>query len=164
MLKGRHKDGISGERYFVRVTHSVGHFSRIMEELVNLAQDGERIYGSAGERSMKAAIREFKRRQLDADYDDDPERFYRAINDRWVASLMAPTSQQEKLWLFDCDTSDEIARVTAELREHYDRPMEPYRYATKTGWHLVVQPFDRTKISEESRKLIHENPIILWAY
>ena len=164
MLKGRHKDGIVNERTVLRVTHSVEHFEKALRELVTMATDGERIYGSAGERCMSSAIREFKRRQLDADYDDDPQRFYRAINDRWVASLMQPTSQADKMWLFDCDSPADADLVESELARHYDRPVAPYRYASKSGAHIVVQPFNRALLTDASRRLIHDNAIILWAF
>lgn len=163
MLKGRHKDGVEKERTIVRVSHGVDQFDGALGTLVSALRPGERIYASAGERSMPAAIREFKRRQLDADYDDDPQRFYRALNERWVASLMQPASQLEKLWLFDCDTPEDLARVEAELAASYERE-PPYKYATKSGAHIVLQPFDKSKLSDASRALIHTNPILLWAW
>ena len=164
LLKGRHKDGIEKERAIVRVTHSVEHFNKSLFEMIQMVAVGERIYSSAGERSMPKAIREFKHRQLDADYDDDPEMFYRAINERWVASLMQVTSQADKLWLFDCDTESDEQDAMRELLQHYDRPEAPYRYRTKSGMHIVVQPFDRTKLSESVRKLIQDNALLLWWY
>ena len=164
MLKSRRKDGHDRERQIMRVTHSVDHFNRSLGDLLAMARDGERIYGAASARDMQKAVRLFKQRQLDADYDDDPLRFYRGINERWVSALMAPTSQAAKLWLFDCDTVDAGAQVSAELAEHYDRPMEPYRYTSKSGLHIVIQPFDRSRLSDGVRSLIHENPIILWGY
>lgn len=164
MLKSRHKDGHENERQIVRVTHSATHFNSTLAELALMARDGERIYGSAGARDMQKAVRLFKHRQLDADYDDDPLRFYRGINERWVSALMAPTSQMDKLWLFDADSLRDVDAVTAELDRHYDRPTPPYSYQSKSGVHIVVQPFDRSKLSSEVRAMIHENPIILWAF
>lgn len=164
MLKSRHKDGHDKERQIMRVTHSRDHFNCTLDELLAEARDGERIYGAAGVRDMAKAVRLFKQRQLDADYDDDPLRFYRSVNERWISALMAPTSQATKLWLFDCDTAEDGARVLSELAEHYDREMEPYQYASKSGLHVVVQPFDRSRLSDGVRSLIHENPSILWGY
>lgn len=164
MLKSRHKDGHASERQIMRVTHSVDHFNSTMTELLAMAMDGERIYGAAGARDMAKAMRLFKHRQLDADYDDDPLRFYRAINERWVSALMAPTSQLVKLWLFDCDKPSDAETVMAELGQHYDRPMSPYGYPSKSGRHIIVQPFDKSRLSDAVRAMIHDNPIILWAY
>lgn len=164
MLKSRHKDGHDKERQIMRVTHSADHFNRTLDELLAMAQEGERIYGAAGARDVAKAVRLFKHRQLDADYDDDPLRFYRGLNERWISALMAPTSQATKLWLFDCDTAEDGDRVLSELSEYYDRQIEPYRYASKSGLHIVVLPFDRSSLSDVVRALIHENPIILWGY
>lgn len=164
MLKGRHKDGIEKERQIMRVSHDEAGFDATLAQLLAMALPGERIYASAGERCMRSAVRVFKQRQLDADYDDDPMRFYRGIEARWVSALMAPTCQATKLWLFDCDDPSYLYHVLGEIAQHYDRPMSPYRYPTKSGAHVIVQPFDRSKISERARGMIHENPIMLWAY
>jgi hypothetical protein len=164
MLKSRHKDGITDERTITRVTHSLEQFDRELGELIGMLQPNERIYASAAKRSIGKAVRLFKQRQLDADYDDDPQRFYRALQDRWVSCLMAPTSEDDKLWLFDCDTIEETDRVRAEIQAHYDRPWMPYSYQTKNGTHILVTPFNIEPLTVVTCKLIHKNPIILWAY
>lgn len=166
MLKGRHKDGIEEERQIVKITHGEDHFEKALADLLSQMHPGERIYASAGARDMSKAVRLFKQRQLDADYDDDPMRFYRAINERWASALMAPTSQSQsdKLWLFDCDSAEDAAIVRDEIEKHYDRPRTPYAYHSKSGVHLLVAPFNRSKIDAKARSMIHENPIMLWAY
>lgn len=164
MLRGRHKDGIEHTRSFERISHCVEQFNQVLIEFATMAQPGERIYAYAGARSMPKAIREFKRRQLDADHDDDPQRFYRCLQDRWISVLMASTSQAEKLWLFDCDSADDANRALGELREHYSHPERPYWYQTKSGIHIITRPFNRTPISRHVRKLIHANPIMLWGF
>jgi len=118
MLKGRHKDGLTNERTILRVAHSEDQFDRILEELSSLSMDGERIYAPAGSRSVSKAIREFKRRQLDNDYAENPEAFYRDITSRWTSCLMAPSSQREKFWIFDCDDERSVPNVLSELSEH----------------------------------------------
>lgn len=164
MLKGRYKDGLTRQRQIFRVSHSVREFDAAIDELRAIAREGERIYASAGARCMVRAIREFKRRQLDADYDANPRLFYERLWDRWVSCLMAPTSQEEMFWLFDCDSREEADMVMRELGELYHREMQPYCYPTKSGKHILVQPFNRTKLRPEVAPLIHENPIILWGY
>src|SRR5690606_1609486 len=59
----------------------------------------ERIYVSAGARNLKAAIRELKRLQLDADYDNDPEHSYRCLDDRGASCLMSRPATGRDLWL-----------------------------------------------------------------
>lgn len=164
MLKGRHKDGLESQRTILRVSYHREDFDHHLESLGALAQDNERIYASAGARDVDKAMRLFKERQLAADYDPRPADFYENLETRWSSCLMAPASQAEKFWLFDCDGGSDAVNVNAELKEHYDRPFEPYRYASKSGTHIVVQPFDRSKLTDKSRSLIHENAILLWAF
>ncbi len=162
-LKGRNKDD-AGKRAITRVTHSVEQFARCLSELVGQARLGERIYGTAGARDMKKAIRFFKERQLAADYDDRPERFYERIEDRWASCLMSPSAQDEKMWLFDCDTHHEEEVVLYELEHFYNQPMTPYWYDSKSGRHCLVQPFNRMPLNRVAQSCLHENALILWGY
>ena len=56
-LEGRHKDGVEEQRALLRVSHSVEEFGNTLCELVDLSRSGERIYASAGERSVSKAMR-----------------------------------------------------------------------------------------------------------
>jgi hypothetical protein len=164
MLKGRNKDGVAEQRTILRVSYSADQFFRNLVHLTCELRAGERIYASAGERDVKKAIRLFKERQLAADYDDDPELFYRHIEARWASCLMDVKAQGDKLWLIDCDTAADAEIARAEIAAHYDRPMKPYAYATKSGEHIILQPFDRSKLSDRVRGMLQENAIMLWAY
>jgi hypothetical protein len=86
------------------------------------------------------------------------------LEDRWASALMAPTSQLDKLWLFDCDAPDEAAVVTSDLARIGIRGEALYQYASKTGTHMIVEPFDRTLLSELAAARIHANPLMLWGY
>lgn len=164
MLKSRNKDGVASQRTVLRTSYNTNQFETQMRSLVGIAAENERIYVSAGPRDIKRAIRLFKERQLASEYDNDPVAFYRELQTRWESCLMHPSAQEEKLWLFDCDDADQHATVCSELEKYYDRPMVPYAYNSKSGHHVITQPFDRTRLSEPVRNLIHDNPIMLWAY
>ncbi len=169
LLKGRYKDGIVNERTISLVTSDIGHFNRTLRHLQEAAEPGERIYGTAGERDVPRAIRLFKERQLDANYDDDPTRFYERLNDRWVSCLMNPASQKKKLWLFDCDDEEQEIVVRGEISQFYiagafGKKMVPHIYSSKNGTHIVVSPFDRSNLSTVALKALHDNAIMLWAY
>ena len=163
ILKSRNKDGPSEKRSVVRSTKGVEDFDRVLRELAERAKEGERIYASAGQRCEKSAIREFKRRQLDADYDPDTLEFYLNVNRRWCSCAMLPSSQKEKFWLFDCDTAEQTEAVRLELSEHCSDQI-PYEYASKTGTHFIVNPFNRTLLSLATQELILENAQMLWGY
>ena len=164
MLKSRNKDGVGEQRTILRTSYNTNLFETQLSSLAAIAREGERIYASAGPRDLKRAVRLFKERQLAADYDTDPIAFYRDLQTRWESCMMHPTAQEEKLWLFDCDSEPELAETMAALGAHYDRPMEPYTYPTKSGHHVVTQPFDRSKLPAAVSKKLNDNAIMLWAY
>ena len=164
MLKSRHKDGIADERTILRVSHGVGRFMRQINYLLEIMQPNERIYASAGARDLKKAVRIFKERQLEADYAGDPEDFYRHIDARWASCLMAPNAQAEKYWLFDCDTDADAAIARAEYLANGRATVDPYSYRSKNGEHIVVSPFDRSRLSAPVQAMLHDNATILWAF
>lgn len=164
MLKARHKDGETDERTILRVSHGAGRFRRSMNSLLEIMRPNERIYVNAGERDVKKAIRLFKERQLDADYSGDPEDFYRHIDARWASCLMAPTSQLDKFWLFDCDKPEDVDFAMDEYLSINSAVSETYRYQSKNGTHILVSPFNRQRLSQKAQAMLHDNAIILWAY
>lgn len=165
MLKGRHKDGLVTERRYQRVTHDVDQFNEALEELADMSWDNERVYATAVPRALPKAMRLFKERLLANDYEAKPEAFFERLDDRWVSCLMNPRAQvhEAKVWLFDCDTDEEFYAVNDGLRNHYDRAT-PYTYESKSGYHVVVQPFNRSPLGNELQPLLHDNPLMLWGY
>lgn len=164
MLCSRIKDGLDNSRRILRISHSSTHFKRQFNDLATLANPGERIYASAGERDLKKAVYELKRRQLEADYNGQWSDFYETLETRWASCLMAPGSQGPRFWLIDCDEPDQAVKVEGALKSIYDRDFPPYRYPTKRGEHFIVQPFNRSLLSPEIDKLIQTNHVMLWAY
>lgn len=164
LLKGRHKDGIKNQRTITRVSHSEDQFNTMLEELSSISIEGERIYATAGRRDIKKAICEFKHRQITADYSGEPLDFYMHLNSRWISCLTRVESQLDIIWLFDCDDPESINAVLEELKRVYERPQEPYVYATKNGAHIVVQAFNRSALSNAANTLIHTNANMLWGY
>lgn len=167
-LKGRHKDielpgGKRKLRTITKVSHSPEEWDECVQELVDLAQPGERIYASAAPRHMKKAIREFKERQLASEYDPDSELFYRSILDRWASCLMSTKAQEKKLWLIDIDTTDDAWAF--EMSFDFLSPLIEHDYETKNGRHVLVLPFNKAKLpSQDLLTKIHDNPLILVGY
>lgn len=127
-----------------------------------LSDKNFRIYSSVNERDMDKAIRQFKQCQLDSDY-DSPEirdRFYTDVRNRWISAMMKPSSKKTSYFLLDIDTTDagEARGKVAELG------LNVYaNYATKNGWHMVVDPFnpqlmdgvEETTVQKDSLLLLH---------
>ena len=162
LLTSRHKDGVEKERVVLRVSHSEEYFRRELRDLISIMRQTERIYATAGARDLAKASRLLKERQLANDYDADPMAFYRVLHSRWAACLMDTKAQADKVWLFDCDTSGDADDARAEIAMHYDRETPPYSYKSKSGEHIIVSPFDKSRLSDGVRGLLQENAIMLW--
>lgn len=161
LLKGRNKDGADNKRVITRVTQSEEHWDRTFAELLEQQREGERIYCTAGARSLERAARRFREIQLASEYDPDPMQFYRTISARWASCLMQPTSQLDKFWLFDVDTEEDLREVLGAIEA---ASLEPYRYATKNGEHFIVRPFNRKLISDAANRILNDNALGLMAY
>jgi len=161
VLRARNKDGAVTLRTISRASFDAATFDQQLEGLLEMIRPGERIYASAGARDVAKAVRLFKERQLAADYDPDVQAFYRDLEGRWLSCLMDTRSQAEKIWLLDCDSAEKTARARTELSA---LGLGAYEYATKSGTHLVLPAFDKSRLTSETRDLLHDNALMLWAY
>ncbi len=148
-------------RTISRASFDATEFDRQLGELIEFLRPGERIYASAGARDVPKAIRLFKERQLSADYDPEPAAFYRDLESRWLSCLMDTKCQTEKVWLLDCDSAADTISARAQL---VGLALSPYEYPTKSGTHFVVPAFDKSRLSDHTRSLIHDNALMLWAF
>lgn len=108
----RHKDGSDKTIRKPIISSSLEDFNKVLEREIEENEhlhDTFRIYFSLSPRDANKAIREFKRKQLDADYDNDPLNFYMNLKNRWASSLMQDhcVLRDEKFWMFDCDSEEE---------------------------------------------------------
>ena len=165
MLAGRRKDNVATKRVKLCISHDVVGYERRLARLMEEMGPGERVYASAGQRDLHKAVREFRKRQIDAEIEEGPLQFYKDLEKRWTRCLMSESAQLEKFWLFDCDTTEESTRVRKEADSWKAAGHDPYAYPTKNGIHVIIKPFDlRRSISQASMKLIHKNPLMLVAY
>lgn len=105
-----------------------------------------RIYSSVNERDLKKAVREFKRMQLDADYNgEDFESFYLNIKNKVVSAFMKPSSRASTFFLFDVD-NEEGRDVSGEVLHVLPNEYIVKSYGTKNGWHFVTKPFNYTTL------------------
>lgn len=145
-LLRRKKDG--GERadndFFVKtIVNSKEEFLSELKKIMLIREPTMRIYASLNRRNVEKGIREFKRQQLEADYYDRENRhnFYFRLKDRFVSSLMKPSSAEESLFLFDCDTLTDktIGNAIEEIEKMTD---VVWHYRTKNGFHIITEPFN----------------------
>ena len=163
VLKGRRKDSADPSRVVTRVSYRARQFKRIIDEFVAISGPNERIYATAAPRDLTKAARRFREMQLQAEYDQDKNAFYRNLEARWASALMQPTSQMGKVWMFDIDSQDDRGHLDAELAD-LDFVNVLHRYATKNGWHYLVRPFNKMLLTPASREMLSDNALALMGY
>lgn len=127
------------------------------EKLKGERKENERIYCTINARNINKAIREFKRRQLDADYFDEVSKnsFYLDIKNRFIGCLMAPNCRAETNFLIDIDEDDneqEIKDGLLKIGINFD-----WIYSTKNGKHIITNPFNPNLLKAK----IHKDGMIL---
>lgn len=164
LLASRIKDGAQSSKRVTRISHNPKQFHSILSDYNKLKKDNDRIYVSLSKRDIFKAIRVFKHRQIDAEYDRFPDQFYSNLTGQWVSCLMdkISTLKEDKLWMFDCDSQADYQDLWVELFD-LQVPVH-YQYATKNGVHVVVKPFNRSLISKRFSDMLSYNPLMLWSY
>ena len=152
MLIHRNKEGGKSNRPqkngTKRITKNKEEFIETIEELQKLKEESKvpmRIYSSVNARDIEKGIREFKRKQLDADYYDIESKhgFYLDIKYQWISSLMKPNSRAETNFLIDLD-GDEVGKYKFLINEKIEELKVKIllNYPTKNGWHIITKSFN----------------------
>ena len=134
-----------------RISSNKEEFLEIVKNFLEIKQQSDkplRIYSSVNSRDIEKAIREFKHRQLDADYYDEESRhkFYLDIKNRWISCLMNPSSRSETKFLIDVE---DIIKESENwdisiIRKHLEdiKVKVLLQYPTKSGIHIITEPFN----------------------
>jgi hypothetical protein len=156
LLIHRNKDGEKANaqrKAFTRISNGTEEWKKIILELreLQLSQfPTHRIYASVNQRNTEKAIREFKRRQLQHDYDplNIRHEFYYDIKNRFFSCLMSPMNKADYNLLIDCDSNKEYRKALCTLM-----PNEIlFDYATKNGRHIISKPFNPTGCTLQIKK------------
>lgn len=177
MLSCRNKDndgkkgGTHGSTKKI-ITANPEEFDAALADLIERSEQAKndhgliyRIYGTVNARDFEKGIREFKRRQLEADYSDDGSRhwFYRDGFNSMVSCLQQPGAKATSLFLWDCDSQaqyEDVRRVLFAV----EAPI-CHAYETKNGGHVITVPFNYTILDRYSYwPLIKKDAMMLWAY
>jgi hypothetical protein len=163
-LISHQKDGnIDQTKHIFRVSHCPEHFDKIIKDFEKISAPLDRIYISAAPRSVSKAAKMFQSRQLDAAYDLHPMAFYKNLETRWIFCLMNPQCTEYAVWFFDCDSVGEYAYVKYELIALDEIVSEIATYPTKNGFHIIVKPFHRSKLSKEAHEKLKTDALLLWS-
>jgi hypothetical protein len=126
-----------------------------------------RIYQTLNARDIEKGIMHFKHMQLDADYFDDETRqwFYLDIRNRIISALMKEPSRATSYFLWDCDTQDheQVDLLREQLEQH---TKVVHTYPTKSGWHIITNPFNYTviKLPQDGSIEFKKDAMMLLAY
>ena len=169
MLIHRGKEGGANnrtDRFSKRkISTSKKEFEYILKEFLELKKISElplRIYSSLNKRDIEKGIREFKRQQLDADYYDIESRnnFYLDIRNRFLGSLMKPSSRAETNFLIDIDEGTK--KTIGEIIDRIDSITDVLlHYKTKNGYHLITKPFNLELLDKEYGEIKKDGLILL---
>lgn len=156
MLMHRNKDGAHGnaQRKCLKKTSQNKEdwleIVREFKELKDTHYPNHRIYSSVNARDPLKAVREFKRRQLDHDYESTEKmmEFYADIQNRFFSCMMSPQCRAETLFLIDCDTPEEYQKA----KERLHPPLILFEYPTKNGMHIITHPFNPEAVKVDVKK------------
>ena len=156
------------------ITTSHDEFSNALNLFLN-AQDKAfsfgmnlRIYSSVNARNMNKAIREFKQRQLDRDFDSIQIRnqFYCLVKDQFISCMMKQHCKETSFFLLDVDQEDatEIFIHIENLNEAGKNIKILGSFPTKNGWHVITTPFDPKYVDGIKNVSVQKDGLLLLSY
>lgn len=148
------------------ITNGVDDFNNTLGRIMMDLDSDQRVYSTISSRNLRKSIHKFHQYVLDncLQSGENQLAFFKKIRSRAASAFGKPETQENKLWLFDCDTHEETELVKYELSKVYTGSNEPYWYSTKSGNHCVVSPFNRMNLTNKCRSLLMENSQMLWTY
>ena len=163
MLTKRSKEGGKANRpdriAVKKVSKNEEEFVEILQTMLDNRKENYRIYCTINPRDPEKAIRKFKELQLDHDFQSDEIKygFYNDLKNRWISSLMKPSSRAETYFLIDIDNNDrhglDYKKTEEELEKKEVTIIDTYK--TKNGWHIITLPFNYPKVMPDLQKFDH---------
>lgn len=167
MLIKRKKDGSkdpsnSDRKCIRKITSFPEQFDAALAELSSMRKTDERIYSSVNARSMPKAIRMFKERQLQNDYEstENKEAFYFDIQNRFLSCLQNPSCKASSYFLIDMDHKlmDKV-EATKDLLKKYTEIV--FEQETINGFHLVTKAFNSSMIDFMSLEIKKDDMLFI---
>lgn len=173
MLLQRTKDGgsASDEEKRIFESYTTTNPEEFKQKLFNLLllksalKVPSRIYMSANPRNQYKVIRYIEQSLIDAHYADDTCRdsIYKKLLKKPRHFLMQPQNKDGSLFIIDIDDEegkDIMGEVLTEIAKL--NIVEVKRYRTKSGWHIIVEPFNLALWKHKSE--VKKDPLILLDY
>lgn len=170
LLIRRHKEGghnkESKRRRAREVVHDLDEMRKALAKLLLMKSTSEldlRIYMSVSPRDIGKAEKEFKRSMLEADFADGENKryFWQNLEEKWISALMSSNPMKDEgLFILDIDQDD---NSDALIWCGKNKVSVLKQYRTKSGWHMVVKPFNRTLFPAELGE-VKDDGLLLLAY
>lgn len=156
VLLHRNKDGCIGNaqrKSIKKISRGVDEWTEIVQNFRELQQNsypGHRIYASVNLRDMHKAIHEFRKRELEANYFEEPFRdwFYIDVMNNFFSCLMNPSARNTSYFLVDCDSAEEYNHA----KIHLPNELIIHEYRTKNGHHIITHPYNPNEIKVPAKK------------
>ena len=137
---------------------------KLKEQQDYLACPDIRLYGAMNYRNLDKAMKKFVHTIIDMNPIYFP-RFFSRIQDNFVSALMNPTSKETKLWLFDVDLAEDYRSEESLNPLMTDAKnngiVERYRYPTPGGWHVVVEPYNKSLYTLPNAITLQQDGLVL---
>lgn len=136
------------------ITRNSQEFFDTIAELKEFMDKDERtlrIYSTANSCDLSKAIRLFKQRQLDRDYEtlELRDQFYLDLKNQFISCLMDNSCRVTKNFLFDLDECDDrsFRQIYERIKKHTEIVLS---YPTKNGYHIIAVPFNLAKLDDDN--------------
>ena len=147
------------------ITRNSEEFWKTVKEFKELKDNDTRtlrIYANFNSRDINKAIRLFKQRQLDRDYENEEHRndFYFNVKNQFISCLMDKSCAKEKNFLFDLDGCDD--RSLQRIYKLIEKQTEILLfYNTKNGYHIITRPFNYNNLDSQIVEFLHKDSLML---
>ena len=163
---GGHQNSEYHRRALRMISNSSDEYRKCLQMMIMLqstTHTTHRVYATVNPQSLKNGERVFKIKMLESDFssEDQKQTFYERLEDRWISALVSSKSPKNtQKFIVDVDQKDD----SDALHFLYENEIHIYRkYPTKSGWHIITEPFNSALLKPEIADLQKEG-LLLIAY
>jgi hypothetical protein len=152
LLMLRSKDGGHNKEFKRRamtfVSHSVDQAEGVIRKLLilkNNSVDPYRLYVTLNSRNLVKAERNFKKRMLEMDFNNDENKkiFYERLEHKWMGCMMEPSARETSFFMIDIDNDENGKSTLDEAIKAIPGGVKVFKtYKTKNGYHAITAPFN----------------------
>lgn len=161
----RSKDGGHNKEYkrhlIDKVSRNKDEWDEYVNDMISNMPRDSRVYCSVNSRSTKKAAKLLAHKLIDA-MDMGGEHLEHFIShplSEGISALMTPSSSDQKLFLWDCDSKSVYQEVKEKLNEYLIAEIP-----TKNGFHFITNPFNPELIGKLPETELKRDALYLIAW